>query len=188
MCRLPDGPTFTCLFLVVLALGIIGAYSGSFDIGFPFDDFQGIVKNPAIRSLGNVPRFFTDPYAMYHERGQPDLRPVLLATYALNYRISGLGPWSYHALNLLLHFTAAVLVFVIVRDHLWWPPGGRGPGAAGRVPAAAAALFFALAPLNSQPVNYIWARSCASPSTWRPSSPSCVVGSCSAPCSSPSPS
>src|SRR5262245_17027844 len=93
MHRLPDGPTFTCLFLVVLALGIIRAYSGSFDIGFPFDDFQGIVKNPAIRSLGNVPRFFTDPYAVYPERGQPDLPPVLLASYALNYRISGLGPW-----------------------------------------------------------------------------------------------
>jgi protein O-mannosyl-transferase len=159
MRRLPGGPTFTCLFLVVLALGIFGAYSGSFAIGFPFDDFYGIVNNPAIRSMGNIPRFFTDPYAMYPERGQPDLRPVLLATYALNYRISGLGPWSYHVLNLLLHFTAALLVFVIVRDHLWWPPGERGPAAAGRLPAAAAALFFALAPLNTQAVNYIWARS-----------------------------
>lgn len=35
----------------------------------------------------------------------------------------------------------------------------RAPAGAARLPAAAAALFFALAPLNSQPVNYLWARS-----------------------------
>src|SRR5439155_701815 len=48
---------------------------------------------------------------------------------------------------------------VIVRDHVWWPPRDRGPSAEARIPAAAAALFFALAPLNSQPVDFMWARS-----------------------------
>src|SRR5439155_920053 len=53
----------------------------------------------------------------------------------------------------------SLLVFVIVRDHVWWPPRDRGPSAEARIPAAAAALFFALAPLNSQPVDFMWARS-----------------------------
>src|SRR4029077_10630310 len=150
---LPAGRQFTRLVLALLAVGIALAYSGGFGIGFNFDDTYGIAQNPAIRSLRNIPRFFTDPYTTWVDNTQVDLRPILLITYAVNYAVSGLQPWSYHVVNLLLHFTAATLVFVIVRDHVWWPAGE------GRIPAAAAALFFALAPINTQPVDYVWARS-----------------------------
>lgn len=144
---------------ILLLIGIGACYANSFGIGFYFDDAYGIVNNPAIRSFRNIPRFFLDPFAVWTEATQVDMRPFLLISFALNYAISGLSPWSYHVLNLLLHFTAAFLVYFIVRDHLWWPASERGPQGEARFPAAAAALFFALAPLNSQPVNYIWARS-----------------------------
>jgi tetratricopeptide (TPR) repeat protein len=150
---------FTYLFLALLALGLAISYANSFGIGFYFDDTYGIAVNPAIRSLRNVPSFFVDPHAIWTEPTQVDLRPVLLITYALNYAVSGLQPWSYHVLNLILHLIASLLVFIIVRDHIWWPGSERGANGAACIPAAAAALFFALAPLNSQPVNYIWARS-----------------------------
>src|SRR5213592_2311412 len=150
---------FTAAFVALLAIGIGLAYSGSLGVGFYFDATAGITNNPAIRSLRNIPSFFTDPYAIWSEHTQVDVRPVLLITYAVNYAISGLQPWSYHVLNLILHFIAAVLVFLTVRDHLWWPASDRGPSGDARFPAAAAALFFALAPLNTQPVDYVWARS-----------------------------
>ena len=150
---------FTAAFVALLAIGIGLAYSGSLGVGFYFDATSGITNNPAIRSLRNIPSFFTDPYAIWSEHTQVDLRPVLLITYAVNYAISGLEPWSWHVLDLMLHFTASLLVFVIVRDHVWWPPRERGPSGEARLPAAAAALFFALAPLNSQPVDFVWARS-----------------------------
>jgi tetratricopeptide (TPR) repeat protein len=151
----PEGRRFTLSFAALLALVIGLSYSNSFKIGFYFDDAVGIVDNPAIRSLRNIPSFFIDLHALTF----PDLRPILLCSYAVNYAISGLNPWSYHLLNVLLHWIAALLVFFIVRDHLWWPAAERGPTGAGRLLAAAAALFFALAPLNTQPVDYIWARS-----------------------------
>jgi tetratricopeptide (TPR) repeat protein len=153
------GRRFTAVVAALLALGIAASYSNGFGIGFYFDDLYGISSNPTIRSLRNLPTFFTDPFAFWTDRTQADVRPFLLITYALNYAISGLAPWSYHVLNLLLHFVAALLVFVLVRDHVWWPPASRGPSGEARIPAAAAALFFALAPLNTQPVNYVWARS-----------------------------
>jgi protein O-mannosyl-transferase len=156
---IPVGRKFTYLFLALLALGLAVSYSNSLGIGFYFDDTYGIANNPAIRSLRNIPRFFVDPHAIWTEPTQVDLRPVLLITYAVNYAISGLQPWNYHVLNLILHYIASVLVFIIVRDHVWWPASARGADGTARVPAAAAALFFALAPLNSQPVDYIWARS-----------------------------
>ena len=155
----PIGRQFTFLFLAVLGVGLAVSYANSFGIGFYFDDSYGIASNPAIRSLRNIPRFFTDPFTLTTMRENVDIRPLLVVTFAVNYAISGNEPWSYHLLNLILHFIAAGLVFVIVRDHLWWPAADRGPNAAACFPAAAAALFFALAPLNSQPLNYMWARS-----------------------------
>jgi Flp pilus assembly protein TadD len=155
----PVGRKFTCLFFALLAFGLAVSYSNGFGIGFYFDDTYGISNNPAIRSLRNIPSFFVNPHAIWTEPTQVDLRPVLLITYAVNYAISGVQPWSYHVLNLILHFIASVLVFILVRDHIWWPASERGADGTARIPAAAAALFFALAPLNSQPVNYIWARS-----------------------------
>src|SRR2546426_10526329 len=153
------GRRFTAGFVALLALGIAASYSNSLGIGFYFDDLYGIHNNPTIRSLRNIPSFFTDPHAFWTDRTQADVRPVLLISYALNYAVSGLAPWSYPVLNLLLHFVAALLVFVLVRDHVWWPARERGPSGDARFPAAAAALFFALAPLNTQPVDYLWARS-----------------------------
>jgi Flp pilus assembly protein TadD len=158
---LPSGRAFSLLVAALLAIGIALAYGNSFGIGFPFDDDSGIAQNVAIRSLRNIPSFFVDPatYSSDRDAEASDLRPLLFVTYAVNYAVSGLDPWSYHALNLLLHFISSLLVFVIVRDHVWWPGAARGPDGEARVAAAAAALFFALAPLNTQPVNYIWARS-----------------------------
>src|SRR5207244_11094110 len=155
----PAGQKFTLLFLALLGAGLAISYGNSFGIGFYFDDSYGIASNPAIRSLRNIPLFFSDPFTLTTMRENVDIRPLLVATFAINYAISGNEPWSYHALNLVLHFIAAGLVFVIVRDHLWWPAADRGPQGDARIPAAAAALFFALAPLNSQPVDYVWARS-----------------------------
>lgn len=150
---------FTWIFAGILAGLLAVAYGNSFGIDFIFDDSYGIAQNPALRSLANVPRFFTDPFLLTPVRENVDLRPVLMISFAVNYAISGLAPWSWHALNLLMHLGGALAIFFSVRDHLWWPREERGPEGAARWPAAAAALFFALAPLNQQPVAYMWARS-----------------------------
>jgi protein O-mannosyl-transferase len=142
----------TLVVAIVLAVAAAAVYWTSFDSGFHFDDSHAIEHNPFIRSLANVPRFFVDADTTTVLHENKDLRPVLLTTFALNYAISGYAPWSWHLLNLLLHWAAALLVFRIVRDHLW-----LGDDA---VPvAAAAALLVAVHPLNTEPVVYLSARS-----------------------------
>src|SRR5437870_8570773 len=121
------GRRFTVVFVALLALGIASSYSYSLGIGFYFDDLYGIRNNLTIRSLRNIPSFLTDPHAFWTDRTQADVRPVLLITYALNYAASGLAPWIYHVLNLLLHFVPALLVSLPVHDHVWWPARERGP-------------------------------------------------------------
>src|SRR3989442_15873005 len=108
------GRRFTAVFVALLALGIAASYSNSLGIGFYFDDLYGIRNNPTIPSLRNIPSFFTDHHAFWTDRTQADVPPVLLITYALNYPVSGLAPWSYHILNLLLPFVAAVPVLLLV--------------------------------------------------------------------------
>ncbi len=90
----PVGRTFTLAFLACLAIGIAVSYSNSLGIGFLFDDSYGIRKNPAIRSLWNIPSFFIDPFTLTTVRENVDVRPILQVTYALNYAVSGLNPWS----------------------------------------------------------------------------------------------
>src|SRR5207245_4282715 len=100
----------------------------------------------------NLPRFFVDPTTSSTLPENRDLRPVLLATFALNYAVSGEATWSWHALNLVLHWVAVLLVFRIVRDHLWL-------GADALPIAAGAALVVAVHPLNTEPIDYLSARS-----------------------------
>ena len=71
-------------------------------------------------------------------------RPVVALTLALNYAMSGLHTWSYHATNLALHISAALLLFGIVRRT-----SGR-PGV-----SLAIALIWLVHPLQTESVTYI---------------------------------
>ena len=137
---------------LLLAGAIAATYSNGLHVPFVFDDWHTIEQNPAIRTLGRIPGYFVDPDTTTVLHENKDLRPLLLVTMALNYRLSGLDPWSYHVVNLLLHWIVTLLVFRIVRDHLWL-------GAEAMPVALAAALIVAVHPLNTEPVNYVSARS-----------------------------
>lgn len=136
----------------MLAFVIVAAYSNALRTGFHFDDWHVIEQNPHIRSLSTIPRFFVDPDTTTILHENKDLRPLLMTTFAINYAISGYNTWSYHVFNWLLHWLVALLIFRIVRDHCWL-------GDAAVPVATVAALVVAVHPLNTEPVNYISARS-----------------------------
>src|SRR4030095_13218410 len=125
---------------LLLAAAIGAAYSDGLDVPFVFDDWHTIEQNPAIRPPRRIPDHVVDPDTTTILRENKDLRPLLLVTMALNYQVSGSATWSYHVVNLILHWLVALLVFRIVRDHLWL----RNAGAPG---APRAAVIVALAPL-----------------------------------------
>lgn len=146
--------------LVGLAAGL--TFSNTLDNGFQLDDIAGLVENPWIRDLGNVPRFFVDPRTLTSLKANADYRPLLQVTYALNHAISGYQPWSWHLVNLSLHLAVALSVLTLGRTLLGTgrvvPCAGLDEAAGDRA-AAAAALLFAVHPLATGPVNYLWARS-----------------------------
>lgn len=147
---------------ITVVLAITAAYYNSVNNGFHLDDEYGLILNPWIRSLHNVPRYFVDPFTLTIHGANADYRPVLQATYALNYAVSEYKPWSWHLLNLLLHAWVAVNVFALGRIlfgrkrilPLAWLSEPEGD-----VVACAAALLFAVHPITTGIANYMWARS-----------------------------
>lgn len=131
---------------LVLWVGLL--YANSFSGSFHYDDTHSLVNNEAVRSLGNIPSFFTDPSAFSAMLDVRMYRPLVLLTYAVNYAVGGYDVFGYHLVNVLLHAINACLVWALARRVLGTPGS-----------ALTAALLFATHPVVSGPVNYISSRS-----------------------------
>jgi tetratricopeptide (TPR) repeat protein len=84
------------------------------------------------------------------------VRPVLMATYWLNARISGDDPFSYHVISVFIHLAAASLLFLIVRRLLEW---AQAPAGRRNLLAGFAAGIFLLHPIQTEAVAYLAGRS-----------------------------
>jgi len=144
-----DGPERRAGWRVaVLCAVVLATYANALGGPFIFDDQEAIVDNIAIRDLGSRA-------VIAAEREAPVAgRPVVNLSLALNYAAGGLNVRGYHAVNILLHALCALAVFgFLVRTF-----GRRGFSDlvnAHRLDLAfAAALVWAVHPLNSEVVDY----------------------------------
>lgn len=144
--------------IALIALASVVLYASTFDHAFHLDSTYGLVDNPSIRSLSNVPQFFWDPFTLTSLRSNADYRPLLQVTYAINHAISGYSMWSWHAVQILLHTFNAVCLMRIVGVLV--PKMIDSPTRPQRelIPLIAA-LLFVVHPTASGVVNYLWARS-----------------------------
>jgi Tfp pilus assembly protein PilF len=84
-------------------------------------------------------------------------RPLLMATFWLNYQQSGAqDTFSYHAWNVLLHFCNAIFTFLAVRKMLSWASVEEWPT---RILSFFAAGLFLLHPAQTESVSYVASRS-----------------------------
>ncbi|MGA7241143.1 MAG: hypothetical protein WBY44_36010 [Bryobacteraceae bacterium] len=84
------------------------------------------------------------------------VRPVLMMSYWLNYKISADKPFSYHFVNLVIHFVNTALVFLVLLRILQ-KTGWIGRKA--RLASALGAVVFAIHPLQTESVSYVAGRS-----------------------------
>jgi tetratricopeptide (TPR) repeat protein len=133
-------PRTASLLLFVL---VLLAYSQILGGSFQYDDFNVIVADSSVHSLGAW------------AAGLGGLRPLLKLTYALNWRLDQ-APAGFLVVNFILHLLNTWLVHWLLR----WV-GNRG-GLGSRQAAIAAfggALLFALHPLQVEAVAYASGRS-----------------------------
>ncbi len=131
--------------IMVIATGIL-VYARTVPYGFVFDDIENIVKNPAISDFR--------PSQLAHAFAQP-WRALTLISFGLTRYLFGFNPAVFHLTNILIHSANALLVFGIA--HLaakrWLEPDKS------KFFPLAAAMIFAVHPIQSEAVAYVWGRS-----------------------------
>lgn len=127
------------------------AFLNSFAGRFVLDDIQDIELNPAMEQL------FPPWEAMFVGNRLP-ARPLPYLTFAIDRAIWGVRPFGYHVTNLLVHVVAALALFEIVRNTLLCPRL-RGRWGDRAVPLAMViAMIWAVHPLQTQAVTYVYQR------------------------------
>jgi protein O-mannosyl-transferase len=84
------------------------------------------------------------------------VRPVLMISYWLNYQISGDRPFSYHFVNLVIHFANSAVTFLVLLQIL---QRAGWMGRKSQVASAIGALVFTIHPLQTESVSYVAGRS-----------------------------
>src|ERR1043166_3258209 len=134
---------------VIVGLGAL-AYANSLGGPFIYDDLDSVPNNLQIRHLWPLRKAISAP-PMTTVSG----RPVVCLSLALNYAISGLNVWSYHAFNIAVHLASALLLFAIVNRTLLRPVfAGRFERAAPWLAAASTTLWM-LHPIQTEAVTYV---------------------------------
>jgi protein O-mannosyl-transferase len=137
------GPTWA---LAILIAAVVAAYANGFQADFVFDGQGGIVNNAEIRRLW-PPAYLTN-----------NTRPLVYLTFALNYAAGGLSPPGYFAVNLAIHLACAATLLSVVRQTLLLPKLCERYGSRATSLALATALVWAVHPLQTQAVTYLYQR------------------------------
>jgi hypothetical protein len=120
--------------LILLAAGLT-AFGASLGSGFHFDDYA-IFSDPALQSA----RGWLEVWAPLQTR------PLTWFTFWLNRQMGAGDPLGYHLFNLSFHLAAVLVAWECLRRLL---PART---------ALIAGVLFALHPIESEAVDYVWAR------------------------------
>jgi tetratricopeptide (TPR) repeat protein len=113
----------------------LAAYAPALRSSFHFDDFA-LFADP----------FLASPDGWWRVFRLSQTRPLTYFTFWLHHRLGGDDPFGYHAVNLAVHIAATLIAWAVLRSLL----GPRG--------GTAAAGVFALHPLQTEAVAYVFAR------------------------------
>ena len=133
---------------VVLALVLCGVIAHGVALGGSFksmDDQTSIIDNQNLRSFSSLGRIFT---GSFFGDDRTYYRPLVTASFLLDYQIAALRPWFYYLTNLLLHLANAILLFFIFEVLLQK-----------RALSFSAALLFVVHPIHWEAVANIAGRS-----------------------------
>ena len=138
--------TVALLGLVVFALAV-GVYANSVRNGFALDDEWIIAGNERVHGIERLPEAVTSPYWPSSAARMALYRPVAVATYALDWELWDGAPWGFHAVNVILHGAATVLVLLLLL-HVGFSPGAGVVGA----------VVFAAHPVHTEAVANVVGR------------------------------
>lgn len=107
------GRYFEVLIGSIVLLVFVGLIVFSYrDVGgleFVWDDQAFLVNHQSVRSAKSLYDFFFQPFFVSDDY----YRPLVVISYAIQYRISGLAADSFHWVNVLIHCLNSILVSIV---------------------------------------------------------------------------
>ena len=148
-----------CLGMLVLGVAVFVVYYPAVHGPFIFDDFDTIVDNPSIRQLWPLVGSGENSGPLNPPETSPAHgRPFVNLALAVNYAFGGHDPYGYRVVHMFVHLLSAMLLWVIVARTLRLDYfEGRFDRFAEPL-SFAAALVWALHPLNTESVVYVTQR------------------------------
>ncbi|RLC21599.1 MAG: hypothetical protein DRI57_01990 [Deltaproteobacteria bacterium] len=153
-----DGPeprryAFTA---IILFVSLIIIYGNSFHCIFHFDDYDNITENQNIKmetlSWENVKKTFC---GRSYDQQSRITRPISYLSFALNHYISGPDVFGYHVTNFVIHYLAAVFLFLLLYRTLRLPVLSRRYEKAAYAVALLSAFIWATHPIQVSAVTYV---------------------------------
>ncbi len=138
------------LVLSLLAILVFSIYSVTLEGPFVLDDLRNIENNPHIR----LTRLTLDGIARAGLESPSSSRPVANISFALNYYFHRYGVLGYHLVNILIHATTGILLYLFAKTTLSLPSLRSRYEAHGWIPFMTA-LIWLVHPLQTQSVTYI---------------------------------
>ena len=135
----------------IVAFAALLVYSNSFRGQFVMDDVFEIAENPALL------RLWPPLEAMFVGRGLP-ARPLPYLSFAIDRTLWGSSVFGYHLTNLAIHVIAALALFDLARRTLSSPRLAAACGRHATGLALAIAVLWAVHPLQTQAVTYVYQR------------------------------
>ena len=141
------------LYWTLAVIALVGlTYANSFHNSFHFDDSHTIVDNPYIRSLRNIPRFFSDATTFSVLPANRTYRPVVSTSLAVDYALGrGLNPVFFH-IDTFLAFLVQILGMQILFASIL---NGTIPREQNGLIALFAAAWYGVHPAMAETVNYV---------------------------------
>ena len=139
-----------CPFAALLVGAGLLVYWNSFSGVFIFDDSYYV----SARSFSQHP---SSVWQLFREGADKNIstRPVVNFTLALNFALGGLHVWGYHAVNLIIHLSAALILFGILRRSFLSPALQEAYGRAVDPLSFVISLLWLIHPIQTQSVTYI---------------------------------
>ena len=138
-------------FALLALSGIIAViYANTLGSPFVFDDNANIVFNPSVILQDLSLKSVKSMIALNPNK----LRFFPNITFGLNYYIGGFNVFGFHLVNIAIHITTAFIFYLLACSTLKLSPGFKGSERAQEI-AFAAALLWAVHPLQSNAVTYI---------------------------------
>lgn len=143
----PGGPARPVPWAVLAALSAAGLHLRTVWHGWAFDDAMEVLGNAFIQSWDHLGRLLTTTAWTGSGMETHLWRPVTSVSFLLNHTVSGLEPWSYHLVNVVLNAAVAALV---VRLGLRWGLPAAAAGIGGVLFALHPAFVEVVAPASGR--------------------------------------